>query len=324
MSAQGLHSPIKSDFTQVEADVINGAAAAAPSLYNSQPWRVRVGDGEVSLFADMTHRSPHADPDDRQLVIACGAALFNVRLAVRHLGFVPIVTVRASADDNVALAVVSRGAVAGRSSDTETLFGELRQRHTNRYRFADQPLSPAVRQTVRYAAVAEGAIVTSVRESNQRQATASLVIAAIRDQMAKSSLATEMAGWLRATPERDGMTASAWQSTGFPVPGVDEPERQLNWELQVARMLRTHEFLLLSTKHDQRFDWLTAGQALQRLLLCGSHLGISASFFNQAIESPTHRSALAERLGVSGHPQLLLRLGYPTQRPPETRRRRDR
>src|SRR5260370_23029951 len=68
---------------------ISEAAAQAPSVHNTQPWWFS-GDGpEISVHADVERRLGVADPDSRELMISCGAALFTVRLALRHLGYGP-------------------------------------------------------------------------------------------------------------------------------------------------------------------------------------------------------------------------------------------
>ena len=66
-----------------------GTAVWAPSVHNTQPWRFAVRPGEISLYADPDRRLAVADPAGREMLISCGAALFNVRLALRYLGWVP-------------------------------------------------------------------------------------------------------------------------------------------------------------------------------------------------------------------------------------------
>jgi hypothetical protein len=65
------------------------AAALAPSTHNTQPWRFRVAEGAFEVWADPSRRLPVVDPDDRQLRLACGAAVFNLRLAVSGAGRMP-------------------------------------------------------------------------------------------------------------------------------------------------------------------------------------------------------------------------------------------
>lgn len=48
------------------------AATAAPSLFNSQPWRVRAAGSTGLICADRARRPPVHDPCDRELLIVCG------------------------------------------------------------------------------------------------------------------------------------------------------------------------------------------------------------------------------------------------------------
>ena len=65
-------------------------AARAPSIHNSQPWRFRVDAEAVELWADPA-RKTRDDAIGREMLISCGAALFGLRLAVRSLGYLPVV-----------------------------------------------------------------------------------------------------------------------------------------------------------------------------------------------------------------------------------------
>ncbi len=73
-----------------QVDYLLATAARAPSVHNTQPWRFRVGQYEIELFADQ-RRKLRVDPAGREMLISCGAALFGLRLAVRSLGYLPVV-----------------------------------------------------------------------------------------------------------------------------------------------------------------------------------------------------------------------------------------
>lgn len=65
-------------------------AVWAPSVHNTQPWRFTADDGpRLSLYADADRRLAVADPDGREMMISCWAALFTIRLALRSLGYIP-------------------------------------------------------------------------------------------------------------------------------------------------------------------------------------------------------------------------------------------
>jgi hypothetical protein len=56
-------------------------ATRAPSVHNTQPWHWCVAGDRVSLFADNSRQLQYADPDGRDLVISCGAALHHLQVA---------------------------------------------------------------------------------------------------------------------------------------------------------------------------------------------------------------------------------------------------
>src|ERR1700712_5028622 len=74
-----------------QVDSVLTAAAAAPSLYGSKPWTLRCRAGFIEVHADRARGLSSADPDQRQMWLACGAVLLNLRIAIRALGFSAVV-----------------------------------------------------------------------------------------------------------------------------------------------------------------------------------------------------------------------------------------
>ena len=60
----------------------------APSVHNTQPWRWRFGRNDAELHADRGRQLTATDPEGRDLMLSCGAALHHLRvaLAARGLG----------------------------------------------------------------------------------------------------------------------------------------------------------------------------------------------------------------------------------------------
>ncbi|MET0840461.1 MAG: hypothetical protein ABWY19_16895, partial [Marmoricola sp.] len=61
-------------------------ACRAPSVHNTQPWQWRIAGQTIELYADRTRQLPVADPEGRNLVISCGAALHHAGESARALG----------------------------------------------------------------------------------------------------------------------------------------------------------------------------------------------------------------------------------------------
>jgi hypothetical protein len=57
-------------------------ALRAPSVHNTQPWLWRIGPGAVELHADWTRHLTATDPDRRDVLLSCGAALHHVQVAL--------------------------------------------------------------------------------------------------------------------------------------------------------------------------------------------------------------------------------------------------
>jgi hypothetical protein len=67
---------------------------------------------------------------------------------------------------------------------------------------------------------------------------------------------------------------------------------------------------VLGTPGDDVPSWIASGQALGRLLLTAASIGVAASPLTQPLEVPYIRQRLTVELGLLGHPQMMLRLGY--------------
>ncbi|MGO8960478.1 MAG: hypothetical protein ACLQFR_24355 [Streptosporangiaceae bacterium] len=66
---------------------------------------------------------------------------------------------------------------------------------------------------------------------------------------------------------------------------------------------------VLVTVGDSAADWARAGQALHRLLLRAATRWVFAGLQSQPLESTRYRAMVADRLSLSGYPQMLLQFG---------------
>jgi len=107
-------------------------AVWAPSVHNTQPWRFVADGRQLSLYADADRGLPVADPDGREMMISCGAALFTVRLALRSLGYIPQERVLPDPDQPTLVAQVSWRHRAPSSESEQWLASQVHRRRTPR------------------------------------------------------------------------------------------------------------------------------------------------------------------------------------------------
>ncbi|PSL57306.1 nitroreductase [Saccharothrix carnea] len=299
-------------------DVLN-AAALAPSVHNTQPWRFRLARDRIELHADPTRRLPATDPEDRELRLSCGAALFNLRLALRDHGIRPLVTLMPGAEAPGALATVRRGGHGDLDEETRQLIRAIPTRRSNRKPFRDVPVPVEHRHALVRAAERERSWLHVVTDRDERARLQGLVARAQRIQAGTPEVRAELTDW---TGERAG--------DGIPSKSAGvRPAPQDEWALrdfQAAERKPGKDYesdplvVVLCSFYNGPLAELQAGQALQRVLLTAATLGLSASFMSQAIEVRPVRDELRRALGGSLEPQTILRIGFGSPVPSSPRR----
>lgn len=302
-------------------------AVLAPSNHNSQPWRFEVHGNTAELYADRSRSLRVTDPDDRQLLISCGCALFHLRVAIWHFGHLDRTQLLPSPGNPELLARVSLGDEDSPTAKQEALFAAIPRRRTNRQLFRDDPLPDELKHELVKAAERESGWLQFVEERDQRNAIADLIAEGDRQQWADRHFRLELAAWLHPNngEARDGIPNSA-QNAGdlLSVAGpivirtFDLGEGQAAKDRDIA--VYSPSLVVLGTDADEPWAWISAGQALARVLLRARADEVWASFLNQPIETPALRSQVTELIGRTGHPQLILRLGYGPNVTPTPRR----
>jgi hypothetical protein len=297
-------------------------AVLAPSGHNTQPWTFKIVGDEVELYADRMRALPVVDPDDRELIMSCGAALFHLRVAMRHFGRTPIIHTFPDLDDADLLAFVRMGPNMDPTAEDERLFRAISTRHTNRQVFEDTPIPDADQRVLCEAAEQEGAQLHLFEADAEKGELATLIARADRIQASDPSFRRELAAWIHPnrSKSRDGIPGYAQGKSDLESLAGPFVVRTFDWGSGQAakdRQLAEGSALLavLTTEDDQVTDWLRAGQALDRVLLTARADDIQASFLNQPIEVPALRNDVATMV-ETGVPQIILRMGYgPPARP---------
>ena len=305
------------------------AAVHAPSVHNTQPWRFGPGKRHIDVYADVGRRLRAADPDGRELMISCGAAVFTLRVALRYLGWRPRAQLFPDPSRPALVARVSWDAdrIAADAYEQE-MYAAVTARHTHRGGFGPAPLPAGTLAALREEATREGAMLRLVTAGDQRDALAAAVQAGEHALRLDGHRAAELADWVvpPGNPRRDGIPPTAYPAepahTDPDFPGRDFAAGK-GWGLAApaADERSPGVACLLATSVNEPADWVAAGQALQRVLLRATACDVAAALHSQPLELAQLRDFIRVQLAARAHPQMIIRLGVTGQAGPASIRR---
>ncbi|MDD7939528.1 nitroreductase family protein [Actinomycetospora lutea] len=304
------------------------AGASAPSSHNSQPWRLRWHEDAVEVHGDPARHLHAADPDARELRIACGAAIANVRLTARAQGRRAHTQLLPDRDDPWFYGRVRPGAPWPPAGWEVELARAVRRRHTDRHPFADRPLSAGLRDQLLRAAWRESCRLVIVDDRALRRGLLALTAEAHHQQQSDPSFVAEWDRWIGSgSRSGDGLPAelarraprpdAAWRPRDFGG-STAEGDRVVSAEDPTE-----HEptIAVVTSFDDGALAQLRAGLALEQVLLTATARGVGASFVAPPLEVAAVRVRVRALLGGVLWPQVILRLGWgrpvhPTPRRP--------
>lgn len=284
-------------------------ATRAPSIHNSQPWRWRVGDESLHLYADLDRQLPNADPDSRDLLLSCGIALHHVIVALAALGWHAKVHRFPNPAEPQHLAAIELRPQNPGELDV-VLAAAIPRRRTDR-RLYNLWCVPEADIALMGARAARFGVM--LREVAQLPKLQTVVAEAVRQHIANDDYLRELTIWsgrhasvagvpARNTPRSN--PAAAIPARMFAGPVLAEPP-DASPEDDSATVLA------LGTKDDSPLARLRAGEATSLVLLTATALGLASCPVTEPLEIAETREAVrADVFGDTGYPQMLLRIGW--------------
>ena len=287
-------------------------AMRAPSALNTQPWRWRVLDGVLELWADRDRQLPAADPDGRLLMFGCGAALHHARTSLAADGY--RIRTERFPDDSESDLLARIYVVGRRAPDTESerLRDAIARRRTDRRPFGDAPVPETVLDRVRHAAESEGAYLHLV-PFDQMPTLAIATMHAAATELADPSYRAELTQWThRPRWIRDGVPPEASvEQVPRRVPQRDHTLAGTPGLSAGSGSDRGAAYGILFGDGDDPSAWLRAGEALSAVLLTAVAEGLSAAPISDPVEVVWPRQQLRNLLAGVGQPYLVVRIGSP-------------
>lgn len=294
-------------------------ALRAPSVHNTQPWRWRMRPDAVELHADWYRHLPATDPDRRDLIVSCGAALHHLQVACAARGLAVEVDRLPDPENLGHLATVAIRPGPGDLVDS-ALFPAIHRRRTDRRRMSHRPVPPGHLRSLAEQAHRVGALLILVTGVAMRQRFAAALIEAAHHQEFTPGYSAELQLWTRRyAAARDGVSAGSVAPHTVGLTGAFPLRRFPRGELNQPRQLAGHgtandaaELLVIATAGDNPLDWLRAGEATSAVLLAATRMELATTPLSQGLEVQRSRRELQhEVLHVPEHPQLIIRVGWP-------------
>lgn len=295
------------DDATVEAAIT--LATRAPSIHNTQPWRFRVDDAGVRLYADATLRLLATDPDGRDLLLSCGAALHHLQIAFGSLGWECDVHRMPRLYHRDHLATIELSPHTPTSVEID-LAGAIKRRRSDRRQYDSKPVPPGMLGELIDRAEHLGVTARELPEGAPRARLTAAIHAAGLVHAANTEYQFEVHVWTGGRDAIDGVPA---RNAARSDPDAEFPARAFaGAEFDQPAGPDAATLIALGTARDDDESRLRAGEASSAVLLAATHLGLATCALTEPLEIAEIRTELGrELLGADISPQILIRVGWP-------------
>jgi hypothetical protein len=277
-------------------------AVLAPTKSNWQPWQFRVTDAHLELMVENDPALEAIDPDGRELLIGCGAALQYLKLGLKHFGCLGQVALFPDLGEPSLVARIYLGFCRERDMQEKHLFEAMDTTRAKISSWGETPVSETMLAALGRAAAGERGWLDFAQSKMSRQHVMEVSLADDEPEVSfsHSPARTTTAATRERTPR--------WPRPLFAFGGHETNSWNGEDESVDPSGISTTTLAIVKTKTDDKQGWLTAGQTMARTVLQAQALGLSWAFFN-----PVRRREVREELRMSvghkGFAQVILRFG---------------
>lgn len=284
-------------------------AMRAPSVHNSQPWHWQVGPHSLQLYADPSRHLPNTDPDRRDMLVSCGAALHHCTVALGAMGWQTKIHRFPNPADADHLASIEVHPLRAGELDI-TLAAAITRRRTDRRNYSSWPV-PGGDIALMGARAARAGVM--LRRIDLLPHITTIVARSVRKHASDTDYLSELSAWSGRYGSMAGVPA---RNTPAPDPHAALPARMFAGPV-LAQPSATPPaednavLLALGTEADDDLSRLRAGEATSLVLLSATAMGLATCPVTEPLEIGETREAVrADVFGTSGYPQMMIRVGW--------------
>lgn len=298
----------------------------APSGHNTQPWLFRIEENRIRICPDLNKCLPVVDSGNRELFISMGCAAENLFWAAMKCGYHTVFDIQEEGE----ISVILSSEEESDRSDID-LFNQISIRQTNRRIYSGSKVPASVIRELESIVVNEEAdIYLYSNGSEQFHLLENYIIRGNSQQLQDRLFKNELKQWMRYNRRHDQRTKDGLSYSVFGAPNLPRFISEsimsicLNPNIQNRsdrkKIESSSHFALFTIPEDDVAHQIVLGRILQRFLLSTARLGIACAFMNQPCEITGLSGQLRQKLNLSGHPAILLRIGYASSVPYSLRR----
>lgn len=314
--------------TRIDAATLTDAvqlASRAPSLHNTQPWRLIADEDGLKLFLDPSRVVRSTDRSSREAVMSCGVLLDHLRVALAAAGWDTSVERFPDPNDGDHLATLQFRPMDFVTEGHRRRADAILARRTDRLPMSAYADWDAF-ETLLRARVAGGPVHIDVLSDEARDEVAEAAALTESLRLYDSGYHAELAWWTTPFATEDGIPQSALIS-------AEESERvAVSRAFPVTPHSRRRPtvcddaatIVVLSTDGYSREDALDAGVGLSAVLLECTMSGLATCPVTHVTELHASRDIIGRLIVRDACPQVLVRIGLAPaldEVPPPTPRR---
>lgn len=324
--------------------LVNSAILAA-NAHNTQPWKFKITNSSIDIFADKKRNIGTADPYFREMYISLGCALENLKISAEAKGYSAKITYLPDPLNNDYIAKVD---LTTSNPSPSELYGAITNRRMNRGAYdKNRPIPKEMLQSFMDVNKDSSEVKLFLFDSPaDKQKIGKYMIEATEAFIADPDQARDDAKWMKQSwsaveQQKDGITLDAQALPSFMLtvakmlPPMSIEQNNKFWldTVKTKQIPTSAAFGCIAVRDLNNLQQIIkAGQLWQSLHLLGTAKGMGMQIMNQLSErrdrelslgaQPVFGNKLVEILGDSKWNSVVqFRLGYPTLQPLHSPRR---
>lgn len=313
-----------------------GWAILAANSHNVQPWRfiLRPEENIIDICVHPSGILSASDAKGRQAHISVGCAVENLLLAadyyslkaanIQYLGPAvhpaPILRIKFDKADFV-------------TASNPAFLNAMKNRRMNRGKFdPDRPVPEEVLAALKKSVEDSGLFLDIIKDYPTRFAIAEIQYIADRAVLARNDFRYELADYFLPNETLKGMgmpgntfglsdKMAAYVSSELNKKGPFDPDLAVGFAISGRDGIKSSPLLgVISISNDNPEQWLKAGRALEKIALLAELNGLGIAVHAAMVEVGVFNQLLKVRLGQSGRPTVIFRIGYANEKRPHSPR----